>query len=251
MTIEMNSQKFTGKADLYEKFRPSYPDELIDFLYDNARCEAVADIGAGTGKFTRCLLKKPWSVTAVEPNADMRERLSEISGITVVNAPAEDTGLAEHSFGLVTAAQAFHWFDAERFKIECRRILTEGGRLAVIWFSTNNDEGLGKRQMDVCNKFCLDLIINQGHAGKRSAEEGDRFLRGGYFRELEVAEFRGERVFDRESFIGETLSRSYAPKPGQPNYERFVEALHEAFSEFESGGKAAIKCSTTVYLGRL
>ncbi|MDE6732962.1 MAG: class I SAM-dependent methyltransferase [Oscillospiraceae bacterium] len=247
----MNEQKFTGKADLYEKFRPSYPNELIDFLYDNARCEAVADIGAGTGKFTRCLLKKPWSVTAVEPNADMRERLSEIAGITVVNAPAEDTGLAEHSFGLVTAAQAFHWFDAERFKNECRRILTEGGKLAVIWFSTNNEEGLGKLQMEVCNKFCLDLIINQGHAGKRSAEEGDRFLRGGYFSELKTADFSGERVFDRESFIGETLSRSYAPKPGQPNYERFTEELGAAFDEFESGGKAAVKTLTTVYLGRL
>lgn len=246
----MNEQKFTGKADLYEKFRPSYPDELIDFLYDNSRCESVADIGAGTGKFTRCLLKKPWSVTAVEPNADMRERLSEIAGITVVNAPAEDTGLAERSFGLVTAAQAFHWFDAERFKTECKRILTDDGKTAIIWNSFI-EEGMAARQMEVCRKYCLALIINQGHAGKRSAEEGDRFLRGGYFRELEVAEFPGERVFDRESFIGETLSRSYAPKPGQPNYERFVEALHEVFSEFESGGKAAVKSHTTVYFGRL
>ena len=42
----MNEEKFTGKADFYEKFRPSYPDSLIDFLYDNAKCETVADIGA-------------------------------------------------------------------------------------------------------------------------------------------------------------------------------------------------------------
>lgn len=114
----MNEQKFTGKADLYEKFRPGYPDELIDFLYGNARCDNVADIGAGTGKFTRCLLKKPWKVIAVEPNDDMRGKLAAIEGITVVNAPAENTGLADKSVGLVTAAQAFHWFDAERFKTE-------------------------------------------------------------------------------------------------------------------------------------
>lgn len=245
----MNEQKFTGKAELYEKYRPGYPDELIDHLYDNARCEAVADIGAGTGKFTRCLLKKPWSVTAVEPNTDMRERLSEIAGITVVAAPAENTGLADKSVGLVTAAQAFHWFDAERFKTECKRILTDNGKTAIIWNSFI-EEGMAARQIEVCRKYCLALIINQGHAGKRSAEEGDKFLRGGYFRELEVAEFPGERVFDRESFIGETLSRSYAPKPGQPNYERLVEELNKVFSEFESGGKAAVKCRTTCYLGR-
>lgn len=246
----MNERKFTGKADLYEKFRPGYPDELIDFLYDNARCEAVADVGAGTGKFTRCLLKKPWNITAVEPNADMRGKLEELqrtAELTVVNAPAEETGLAEGSFGLVTAAQAFHWFDEERFKIECRRILTKNGKTAIIW---NNfvEDGLAARQLEICRKTCLDLII--GYTGKRSPEAGDKFLRGGYFSELEVREFVGERVFDRESFIGETLSRSYAPKPGQPNYERLIEELNKAFSEFETDGKAAVKCRTTCYLGR-
>ena len=243
----MNEEKFTGKADLYEKFRPSYPDALIDFLYENAHCDTVADIGAGTGKFTRCLLKKPWKIIAVEPNSDMRGRLSEIEGISVVDAPAENTGLAARSVGLVTAAQAFHWFDEDRFKSECKRILTDDGRLAVIW---NNfiEEGLAARQMELCRKFCLDLVL--GHTGKRSAEDGDRFLRGGYFSELEVVEFNGERVFDRESFIGETLSRSYAPKKGQPNFERLIEELNKAFSEFEENGRAAVKCKTSCYFGK-
>ena len=63
----MNENKFTGKAELYSKYRPSYPEKLIDWLYDMTNAEAVADIGAGTGIFTSALLKKPWSVTAVEP----------------------------------------------------------------------------------------------------------------------------------------------------------------------------------------
>lgn len=244
----MNEQKFTGKADLYEKFRPGYPDELIDFLYGNARCDNVADIGAGTGKFTRCLLKKPWKVTAVEPNDDMRGKLAAIEGITVVNAPAENTGLGNKSVGLVTAAQAFHWFDAESFKTECGRILDDNGKLAIIWYN-DVKEGLAARQTEICNKYCLDLILNQGHAGKRSAEEGDKFLRGGYFKELTVEEFPGGRVFDRESFIGETLSRSYAPKPDQPHYEQLVNELKALFSEFECGGKAAVKTQIICYLG--
>lgn len=243
----MNEEKFTGKADLYEKFRPSYPDALIDFLYENARCDIVADIGAGTGKFTRCLLKKPWNIIAVEPNSDMRERLCEIDGISVVNAPAENTGLEDDSVGLVTAAQAFHWFNEELFRTECQRILTPNGKVAVIWNSFIED-GLAARQMELCRKYCFDLIF--GHTGKRSAEEGDRFLRGGYFTELEVAEFTGERIFDLESFIGETLSRSYAPKKGQPNYEQFVEKLSKAFTEFEKDGKAAVNCKTSCYLGK-
>lgn len=243
----MNEEKFTGKADFYEKFRPSYPDLLIDFLYENAKCETVADIGAGTGKFTRCLLKKPWQIIAVEPNADMREKLSGIEGISIVNAPAENTRLAAHSIGLVTAAQAFHWFDEDRFKSECKRILTDGGRLAVIW---NNfiEEGLAARQMELCRKFCLDLVL--GNTKKRPEWDRDRFLSSGYFSELDYAEFIGERIFDHESFIGETLSRSYAPKKGAPNYDRLIEELSKSFTEFEKDGKAAVKCKTSCFLGK-
>lgn len=53
----MNENKFTGKAELYSKYRPSYPEKLIDWLYEMTNAEAVADIGAGTGIFTSALLK--------------------------------------------------------------------------------------------------------------------------------------------------------------------------------------------------
>lgn len=76
----MNENKFTGKAELYSKYRPSYPEKLIDWLYDMTNAEAVADIGAGTGIFTSALLKKPWSVTAVEPNSDMLSVLKKALG---------------------------------------------------------------------------------------------------------------------------------------------------------------------------
>ncbi|MCH5204554.1 MAG: class I SAM-dependent methyltransferase [Oscillospiraceae bacterium] len=245
----MNQHKFTGKADLYEKFRPGYPEELVDFLYDKTEYKAVADIGAGTGKFTRCLLKKPWKITAVEPNGDMREKLEAIEGITVVNASAENTGLEARSFGLVAAAQSFHWFDEEKFKEECKRILTDSGRVAIVWNSFI-DEGLARRQTEICRKYSTDAHFRQtGHAGMREKDESDAFF-AGYFKEFQKLEFFGERSFDRESFIGETLSRSYAPKLGQPDHERLVEELNMVFSEFESGGKAAVKCSTTLYFGK-
>ena len=44
----MNEEKFTGKADVYDKFRPSYPAKLIDWLYEKTQAKTVADIGAGT-----------------------------------------------------------------------------------------------------------------------------------------------------------------------------------------------------------
>lgn len=245
----MNEEKFTGKADLYDKFRPSYPDALIDFLYDNAKCTAVADIGAGTGKFTRCLMKKPWRIIAVEPNADMRGKLADIEGIDIVSASAENTGLCEHSVGLVTVAQAFHWFDEVKFKVECERILTENGQLAII-FNERVLDGceISRLRNDICMHYCG--AFHTGHTGKRSSEEGDRFLKNEYFSEVKFFSADNDMVTDRQSFIGDTLSRSYAIGEEHPDYRRFVGELKDAFAKYEKNGAVTVKCRTNCYLGR-
>lgn len=245
----MNEEKFTGKADVYEKFRPSYPDAMIDFLYENARCDFVADIGAGTGKFTRCLLKKPWTITAVEPNADMREKLSEIEGITIVNAPAENTGLADSSVGLVTTAQAFHWFDEELFKTECRRILTPNGQLAIVFNERTLDGcAVSIARDEICKRYCG--AFHSGHVGKRSSAEGNEFLRNKYFSEVLYFSAENNIEADEQTFVGDTLSRSYAISEDNENFGRFVEELKTAFSRYESGGKVTIRYNSVCYLGR-
>lgn len=244
----MNEEKFTGRADVYERFRPSYPDALIDFLYENAKCDNVCDIGAGTGKFTRCLLKKPWKITAVESNDDMRRKLSDIAGITVINASAENTGLCENSFGLVTAAQAFHWFDEEKFKAECKRILTENGKAAFVW-NDYIEEGLAEQQTIICRKYSRDRqYAEKGHTGVRSTEAGEEFFRE-YFDQLDYKTFFSERVLDLETFIGEALSRSHAPKEGEDCYEPFVEEMKNAFASYEKGGRAAVRSKTSCFFG--
>lgn len=245
----MNEQKFTGKADLYEKYRPSYPNELIDFLYENAGCDNVADIGAGTGKFTRCLLQKPWRVTAVEPNADMRSKLSEIEGITVVDAPAENTGLAANSVGLVTVAQAFHWFDEELFKAECKRILTDGGQLAIVYNERNYDGcEISRVRDEICQKYCGQF--HSGHVGKRSSEEGDSFLKNEYFSKVEFFCRENDIELDIKRFVGDTLSRSYALKSDDKDFKAFTRELENAFIKFSHNDKVTIKYNTMCYLGQ-
>ena len=246
----MNEEKFTGKAELYEKYRPSYPDALVDFLYENARCGCVADIGAGTGKFTRCLMKKPWRVIAVEPNANMREKLADIDHIKIVAASAEDTGLADYSVGLVTVAQAFHWFDETRFRAECKRILAHDGQLAIIFNNRiTEDCEISKVRDDICMRYCG--AFHSGHIGKRTIEEGDAFLRNEYFSKTRYFATEHNMEMDEQSFIGDTLSRSYALNKDHPEYDRFVEELREAFSKYNDFGSVSIRIKTVCYLGKL
>lgn len=135
-----NTEKFTGKADGYDKFRPSYPKELYEFMtrtFGLDERSRIADIGAGTGKFAQPLIEAGMNVTCVEPNRDMLGVLSSRFGMypnfAYVCAAAEHTTLPPASVDLITAAQAFHWFDRTAFKAECGRVLRPGGKVLLVW----------------------------------------------------------------------------------------------------------------------
>ncbi len=241
----MNEDKFTGKADVYDRYRPSYPTELIDLLYEKTHAKTVADIGAGTGKFTACLAKKPWDITTVEPNADMLEKLkSNLPNIRIINAPAENTGIAAGSIDLVTAATAFHWFDREKFKAECLRIFTPNGKLALIW-NNHGDNDFRQERDRIFIKYCK--TCNSMTGGEKS---GDRFLRDEYFSELEFFDIAYELPMDEECFVGYSLSHSYSLKKGDEGYSEFVAELHTAFKKYQKNGFAGVPFITTCYLGK-
>ena len=65
---------FASAADVYERARPSYPPEAIDWLLP-AEARDVLDLGAGTGKLTTRLVERGLEVVAVDPIPDMLEVL--------------------------------------------------------------------------------------------------------------------------------------------------------------------------------
>ncbi|MGN1135411.1 MAG: class I SAM-dependent methyltransferase [Oscillospiraceae bacterium] len=243
----MNEDKFSGKADNYDRYRPSYPTELVDWLFTKTGADTVADIGAGTGKLTKLLLQKTPNVTAVEPNRDMLVRLQRNApAAKVIEAPAENTGISEHTIDLVTAATAFHWFDETRFKEECKRILTPNGRVAIIFNEKIIDDIV--RERDTISRIYCGY---KGHSGKRSHEEGAAFLRNEYFSEVEYVEFEQSVAYDEEGFVGNTLSRSYALCPDDVGYDGYVWELQQLFKKMSDFGSVELKYKTTCYLGRL
>ena len=140
MKKKLVTERFTNRVENYLKYRPDYPETAIAAIIRICKLtnnSVVADIGAGTGKFTRSLLQHEMQVFAVEPNQTMRqsaeELLTKFTGFHSQPGTAEHTGLAGCSVDLVVAAQAFHWFSSVRTLEEFSRILKPDGWLGLIW----------------------------------------------------------------------------------------------------------------------
>lgn len=132
---------YTGLAQDYDRFRPGYalsPLKALLALLDKPIAAAdVADVGAGTGIWTRILAGQgPRSLTAVEPNDDMRRVGQHSSAGLPIEWRAgsgEATGLEDGSRDLVTMASSFHWVDYDAGMREFQRVLRSGGRFAALW----------------------------------------------------------------------------------------------------------------------
>ncbi len=129
---------FARAAESYERGRPGYPDEAVDWLKRHLLGPQIIDLAAGTGKFTRMLAARGYDVLAVEPVAEMRALIGE--GITAIAGTAEQIPVPDACADAVTVAQAFHWFDGERALPEIHRVLRPGATLAVVWNRRVDDE---------------------------------------------------------------------------------------------------------------
>jgi SAM-dependent methyltransferase len=135
------SLSFGAEAAAYERGRPSYPPEAIDWLLPPGT-RNVLDLGAGTGKLTTRLVERGLDVVAVDPLAEMLELLqSSLPNTPALLGTAEDIPLEDNSVDAVLVAQAWNWVDPEQAIPEVTRVLRPGGRLGLVW--NTRDERLG------------------------------------------------------------------------------------------------------------
>jgi len=132
------NQGFSAGADDYAKARPSYPATALQSFRSDLKLvpseTKILDLAAGTGKFTELLVKEGYQVTAVEPVAEMRAKITEkLPTVNALEGTSWNIPVESESQDVVVIAQAFHWFDDIETLRECQRVLKPNGRLALIW----------------------------------------------------------------------------------------------------------------------
>ena len=112
---------FSGVANRYVDFRPHYPAELFDYVATLVpRTSLVWDCACGNGQATLDLAQRFERVIATDASREQIASAMPHPKVEFRVAPAEQSGLPDESVGLITVAQALHWFDLERFYAEAK-----------------------------------------------------------------------------------------------------------------------------------
>jgi SAM-dependent methyltransferase len=135
MAMADQALSFGTAASSYDRHRPSYPPEAVDWALGSPSGRLrVVDLGAGTGILTRVIVGLGHDVVPVEPDEAMRAQLAASTRRVVPLAgSSESIPLPDDSVDAVVAGQAYHWFDPLRAPAEIARVLKTGGIFAAVW----------------------------------------------------------------------------------------------------------------------
>jgi len=123
---------FSTCSGHYALYRPTYPDELFQFLASVVENHSVAwDCATGSGQVAIALADYFPEVIASDASRSQIAAALRHPRVDYRVASAEQSGLAENSIDLLTVGQAFHWFDEAAFLLEARRVLKPSGVLAI------------------------------------------------------------------------------------------------------------------------
>ncbi|MDX1665527.1 MAG: class I SAM-dependent methyltransferase [Candidatus Promineifilaceae bacterium] len=250
-------RRFSDRVDYYSRFRPHYPPEILPLLESAVGLSSetsIADVGSGTGILSRLFLDYGATVYGVEPNSEMRAAaeawLEGYPRFTSVEGRAEDMPLPSESVELVSAGQAYHWFERSAARSEFRRILRPGGYAVLVWNDWDRTGSAFARDYGALWPIYGIKYQEVTCRVTQTEEEEDLnrfFSLAGYGKAI----FSNSQHFDWKGLRGRALSSSYAPLPGHPQYQPLMIALGELFERHQKQGTVRFDYHTVLYYGRL
>jgi SAM-dependent methyltransferase len=251
--IDPLAEAFAGAADRYDRGRPAYRPEPIDWAWEAlglGREATVVDLAAGTGKLAVQLARRAGHLIAVEPLDGMRAVLArQVPEAEVMDGTAEQLPVPDGTADAVFVGEAFHWFDGERALPEIHRVLRPGGGLALVWNAGEWDD----------QPWTEEVFARIDREPQPDVRPENRpwsglwrraFEQTPLFEPLELRSFPHTVHTDVEGFVLMVSTWSFVAALPDEARERLAADLTRIITGRVAGGRLELHLRTDVYLTR-
>jgi len=247
------SKLFDQEAERYDRYRPTYPDALIDdLLGPTPEGLDVLDVGCGTGIASRLIADRGANVLGVEVAPRMAE-IARSHGIDVETDAFEDWEPAGRTFDRVTSAQAWHWLDLPVATNKAASVLRPGGRLGLIWNCGSPPDDLADALGEVYASALPSRVhtVFRGYGVNRSTDgrpaSPSELAAIAAVRDFDVPTetwFPWTHTYQRDEWLEQLLTRSDHTALEPDVQQRLLEGIGAAIDDF--GGSFAVHFETVL-----
>ena len=238
---------YTSLASSYDK-RADYAGDAIDQMLATAKpdkARPIADIGAGTGKLTKLLLARGYSVLAVEPNDAMREfgiKNTKGQKVTWSVGTGEETGLQSNAFDLVTFGSSFNVTDRAKTLIEVARMLRPRGWFACMWNHRDLDDPLQAESERVISES-----IPAYDYGTRREDQTAVIKASGLYEDPITIEGKIDNEISKEDFVTAWKSHATLQRQAGAKFNEIIAKLEKLVAKRK---KIVVPYTTRIWVAR-
>ena len=217
---------YTNLAKAYND-RADYSLELIEKIYKTAsltKNSKLCDIGAGVGHLTKLFSKKVHSVYAIEPNNEMRKygkiNLKNDKNVKWFEAVAEETGMEDSFFDMVSFGSSFNVCDKKNTLNEVNRILKPNSWFCCLWNHRNLDDDIQSKIEEI-----IKNNIENYNYGSRRENQSTIIEKSNLFKNITYLEGDTTHLLPIEKFIEAWNSHATIQRQSRENFSKITEQI--------------------------
>lgn len=228
--MESYNDHFSKQSDIYQKYRPTYPAKLFEYLSSLTKeHRLVWDCGTGNGQAAIGLAKHYNQIYATDLSKQQLQNASPHKRIKYKVEKAEHSSLDNSSVDLVTVAQALHWFNFNTFYPEVNRVLKPNGVFAA-W--TYGGPMISKEVDTLVRHFHNKVLDGYWHEKNQLVNEEYANIPFP-FEKLETPNFTNSKKLNLDDLLGLLKSWSavqrYIDQNGENPVDELEPKLHQVW----------------------
>ena len=221
---ELRRRSFDSVVELYDRTRPTYPEQLFDDLVqlsDVPPGGRVLEVGPGTGQATLPMARRGFSILGLELSPKMAAfaaaKLKDFPNVEIRNLAFEEWKVAPGCFDIVVAAQAFHWVRPTTGFSRSARALKPGGHLALLWnFGYPRQENFHAALKGIYRKHAPRMVEEPRTPEQHIRKQAEKITGSGHFAPAVIRRYPWQRKCTAGKYIDQlrTCSSHILLSPG-------------------------------------